>query len=89
MSRDAEQVACVGVVMLFLSSGSHLLPHADWGCMDGDHRAWIIMDVADKKGGDGDRPAGAPRLARVIGLNTWLCRELCGCNHGLIAAPAG
>jgi hypothetical protein len=32
---------CIRAVEIFLRTGSHFLAHADWGCQDGDHRAWI------------------------------------------------
>ncbi len=46
--HDAEHVACARVVEIFLKTGSHFLTHADWGCMDGDHKAWIIADVESR-----------------------------------------
>jgi hypothetical protein len=47
--HDPDTAACARVVHVFLTSGSHFLTQADWGCMDGDHRAWIIVDVANKQ----------------------------------------
>jgi hypothetical protein len=35
-------------VEILLSSGSHFLTNADWGCMDGVHKAWFIMDTDSK-----------------------------------------
>ena len=69
VSHEAEPVACAKVVRLFLASGSHLLTHADWGCMDGDHRAWIIVDVTDKKEAMAIVPPALRSEARIIGLN--------------------
>jgi hypothetical protein len=43
-----DTVACARVVRVFLTSGSHFLTHADWGCADGDHRAWFIADVGSR-----------------------------------------
>jgi hypothetical protein len=43
-----ELEACARVVQIFLKTGNHFLSHADWGCMDGEHKAWIIADVSDK-----------------------------------------
>jgi hypothetical protein len=34
---------------VFLSTGSHFLTHAHWGCMDGVHSAFLIVDMADKQ----------------------------------------
>ncbi len=47
--HEAEIQACAAVVKVFLSSGSHLLTHADWGCMDGNHSAWLTVDVDSKE----------------------------------------
>jgi hypothetical protein len=40
---------CRKAVNIFKSTGSHFLTNADWGCYDNVHKAWIIVDVADKK----------------------------------------
>ena len=69
VSHEAEQVACARVVKLFLSSGSHLLTHADWGCMDGDHHAWMIVDVADKREALAIVPPGLRSATRIVALN--------------------
>lgn len=69
VSHEAETVACARVVKAFLASGSHLLTHADWGCMDGDHRALIIVDVANKNEAMAIVPPGLRSAARVVGLN--------------------
>ena len=69
MTHDAEIVACARVVKVFLESGSHLLTHADWGCMDGDHRSWIIVDVANKDEARAIIPPLFRASARVVRLN--------------------
>ena len=69
LPHEPEQLACARVVKVFLSSGSHLLSHADWGCMDGDHRAWIIVDVASKEEALHIVPPAFRPSARITGLN--------------------
>ena len=69
VSHEAEALACARVVKVFLASGSHLLTHADWGCMDGDHRAWLIVDVANKNEALAIVPPAFRTAARVVGLN--------------------
>ena len=46
--HEAETLACARVVKVFLESGSHFLTHAEWGCMDGVHSAWILVEVNNK-----------------------------------------
>jgi hypothetical protein len=47
--HDSDQFACARVVRTFLETGSHYLTHADWGCEDGEHKAWLIVEAADRK----------------------------------------
>ena len=49
VTHEAEVVACARVVEVFLKTGSHFLTNADWGCMDGQHSAWILVEVDSKE----------------------------------------
>ena len=60
---------CGRAVQVFLATGSHLLTYADWGCMDGQHCAWIIADVENKDEARRLIPPAFRSEARVIGLN--------------------
>lgn len=46
--HGATQEECVMAIQVFLKTGSHFLTHADWGCLDGMHKAWITVDVDSK-----------------------------------------
>lgn len=48
VSHGAEKYECLRSVSILLSSGSHFLTNAEWGCLDGEHKAWFIMDASDK-----------------------------------------
>ena len=69
VEHDAETVACARAVKIFLESGSHFLSQAEWGCMDGDHHAWMIVEVDDKREAMAIVPPGMRSRTRVIGLN--------------------
>jgi hypothetical protein len=47
--HDADKQACDHAIQVFQQSGSHFLTHAGWGCTDGEHKAWIIVDVESKE----------------------------------------
>ena len=74
--HDAERVACARVVELFLKTGSHFLSHADWGCMDGDHRAWFIADVDSKDEARAILPPALRSQARIVRLNYFTMEEV-------------
>ena len=72
----AEQAACARVVEVFLRTGSHFLTRADWGCRDGEHKAWIIVDVDSKDDARGIVPAAFRRDAKIVELNTFTLSEI-------------
>ena len=47
--HSSDKIACAKVVRTFATSGSHFLTQADWGCADGDHRAWMVVDVDNRE----------------------------------------
>jgi hypothetical protein len=47
--HEGSTVACARVVDVFLKSGSHFLANADWGCRDGQHKAWMIVEADSKE----------------------------------------
>ncbi|MEX0991749.1 MAG: hypothetical protein WD004_05715 [Actinomycetota bacterium] len=68
-AEDAAE--CTGIVKVFLSSGSHLLTNAEWGCMDGVHNAWIIVEVDTKDEALAIVPPALRSVATVTALNSF------------------
>lgn len=64
-----ETKACARVVQVFLTSGSHFLTHADWGCEDGNHSAWMLVEVDSRDEALSIVPPAFRAEARVIGLS--------------------
>ena len=64
-----EELACAYAVKIFLTTGSHYLSHADWGCMDGDHRSWMIVEVDNKDDALRILPPVMRADARITQLN--------------------
>lgn len=46
--HSSEKFECLRSVSVLLSTGSHFLTNADWGCMDGVHKAWFFMEAKNK-----------------------------------------
>ncbi len=74
--HEAEIEACAHVVQIFLATGSHLVTHADWGCLDGQHSAWLIVDADDKEEAVHVVPPAYRADARIIGLNKFTMEEI-------------
>jgi hypothetical protein len=43
-----NKIDCQRAAVVLLSSGSHLLTNADFGCLDGEHKAWFFMETESK-----------------------------------------
>ena len=76
VSNPEEAVACARVVQVFLATGSHFLTHADWGCMDGAHSAWIIVDVDSKDQARSIVPPPFRSEAKIIELNKFTMAQI-------------
>ena len=76
VSHEASAVACARAVKLFLQTGSHFLTNADFGCADGDHRAWIIVEGEDKREVRDLLPPLYRAQARIVGLNKFSLQEV-------------
>ncbi len=48
LEHEATEEACSTAIQTLLSTGSHFLTKAEWGCKDEEHKCWMIVDV-DKK----------------------------------------
>jgi hypothetical protein len=46
--HEAKPESCLHAVRVLLASGSHFLTHADFGCMDGVHKSWLVVEVSNK-----------------------------------------
>ena len=74
--HEAEVVACARAIKLLLETGSHFLTHADFGCEDGVHKGWIVVDVDSKEEARNMLPPAYRRQATVIGLCRFGIEEL-------------
>ncbi|HET9294631.1 MAG TPA: hypothetical protein VFO06_10090 [Gemmatimonadales bacterium] len=74
--HGAAAVDCTRAVEVFLRTGSHFLTHADWGCQDGDHRAWIILEVDSRDEALNVVPPIFQAQAKIVRLNNFTMQDL-------------
>lgn len=71
-----DQLECAKVVKVFLETGSHFLTHADWGCSDGEHKAWITVEVDTKNEARSIVPHAYRNDARIVQLGSFTMEEI-------------
>ncbi len=76
--HDDDEVACIRAIQIFLQSGSHYLTHADWGCQDGVHKAWITVEADSKDEARTVLPIPFRPRAQIVGLSKFTMDQLQG-----------
>jgi hypothetical protein len=71
-----ETLSCARIVKVFLTSGSHFLANAHWGCMDGVHSAWLVVEAASKEEARLVVPPLFRSQAKIIGLNAFNLEQI-------------
>ncbi len=74
--HSPDVLACAHVVRVFLTSGSHFLTNAEWGCMDGDHTAYLIVEIDSKDDARALVPAAFRADARVSRLTHFKLEQI-------------
>ncbi len=74
--HEAEKTACARAVRVFLETGSHFLTNADWGCFDGEHKAWIILEVESETDARSVLPPAFRSQAKIVCLNKFSLEEI-------------
>ena len=74
--HEAEKRACARAVRIFLETGSHFLANADWGCYDGVHKAWIMLEVETREDARSILPPAFRSEAKIVKLNKFTLKEI-------------
>jgi len=76
--HEEDRIACAQAVKIFLSTGSHFLTNADWGCYDGEHKAWILIETDSKEDARSILPSAFRTRAKVTQLSKFTMDEVDG-----------
>ncbi|MGD8812882.1 MAG: hypothetical protein PVI78_00245 [Anaerolineales bacterium] len=74
--HDDRRDACERAIKVFLETGSHYMTHADWGCRDGEHKAWIVVELESKDEARAILPPLFRDEAKIVALNKFTMADL-------------
>ncbi|MEE9543945.1 MAG: hypothetical protein V3V95_09230 [Thermodesulfobacteriota bacterium] len=74
--HEADPGECARAIQLFFETGSHYMTRADWGCKDGVHKAFIIVDAESREEAKGLIPRVFHSEAKVVKLNKFTKDEV-------------
>jgi hypothetical protein len=74
--HEANKTACFRAAQTLHKTGSHFLTNADFGCLDGEHKAWITLEVPDKEAAKVILPPEYRSQAKIVKLNKFTIEEI-------------
>lgn len=74
--HEADARACALAIQLLLQTGSHYLTNAEWGCFDGEHKGWIIVEADSKEEARCILPPVYRPQAKIVKLNRFTMEEI-------------
>jgi len=86
VSHDSSVHACTRAVETLLRTGSHFLTHAEWGCKDNEHKAWLILDCDSREEAWNVVPVDFRTDSRIIQLNRFVLDANHRARPSMIAA---
>jgi hypothetical protein len=69
--HEADKVSCLKAIKVLMETGSHFLTNAEYGCLDGDHTARIIVELDSKEQALMVVPRAYRENTKVIRLSTF------------------
>lgn len=74
--HESEKIACLRAVSVLLSTGSHFITNADWGCLDGIHKAWFFIEAENKDEALMVVPPAFREETKIFQLNKFTLKEI-------------
>ena len=88
VAHGEDKASCKQAIRVFLSSGSHFVTKAEWGCMDGDHKAWLIVEIENKEAAMRILPSAYQQNAKITQLHKFSIEEV-GLSGDLLDQHSG
>jgi hypothetical protein len=76
LRHEKEKLAYARSIQLLLSTGSHLLTRMEWGCDDGEHKGWVIVELDNKEEARSVIPHVMRSVARIVQLNKYTLEQV-------------
>jgi hypothetical protein len=67
---------CVETLDSYLHAGAHYLTHADWGCEDGAHAEWLIVEAQNDADARLMVPPVVRNAAQVVRLSRYTPEQI-------------
>ena len=74
--HNGDLESCRRAVRQFYKTGSHFVTNAEWGCKDGDHKAWLIIEIESKEAAMRILPPSYRHNAKITRIGKFTKEEM-------------
>lgn len=71
-----DKQSCALAIKAFLETGAHFMTNADWGCSDGEHKAWFVIELESKEEARTILPPAFRKDAKIVSLQKFTMAEI-------------
>ena len=71
-----DKVECAMAVQAFLTNGSHFVANAEWGCSDGEHKGWLLLEADSKDLAQSVVPPSLRPQAKIVELERFSMQDV-------------
>ena len=76
IKNGGDKVSCLRAIQSFLSSRTHYVTGADWGCIEGENKAWLIIKTENREDAMRIVPAAYRQYAKITRLHKFTGKEI-------------
>lgn len=76
VKHGGDKSSCLLSIQSFLSSRSHYVSSVEWGCVEGEQKAWLILKTENKETAMNILPAAYRPNAKIIELHKFTIKEI-------------
>lgn len=76
VKHGGDKSSCLLAIQSFLSSRSHYVSSVEWGCIEGEQKAWLILKTENKETAMKILPAAYRQNAKVTEIHKFTRKEI-------------
>jgi len=76
IKNGGDRASCLRSIQSFLSTRTHFVTSAEWGCIDGEHKAWLIIKTENSDDAMRIIPSAYRQNAKITKLHKFTEKEI-------------
>ena len=76
IKNAGDHASCLRTIQSFLSTRSHYVTSVEWGCLEGEHKAWLIIKTGNSADALRIIPAAYRQHAKITRLHKFKGKEI-------------